>query len=139
MYAKGLDAADVRILPPAALGGLTSPEYLALNPQGKMPLLITADGTTLYESDTIARYFIDAYSTKEPSFVPTTAEARALDNLIARVHDVYIVAIQGSMYKATPPFGIYQSRWEALAEMRKQLGVIEGIVSDKGPFLTGEV
>mmetsp|Transcript_21149 Transcript_21149/g.38437 ORF Transcript_21149/g.38437 Transcript_21149/m.38437 type:complete len:443 (+) Transcript_21149:82-1410(+) len=137
IYAKGLDASGaVKVEPPSELGGLKSPEYTALNPQGKMPLLVAPD-ITLFESDTIARYLIDAYADAKPSFVPATAVARALDNQIARVHDVYVAAIQACMYKATPPFGIYQSRWEALAELKKQLGVIENLAVADGPFLTG--
>lgn len=138
IYAKGLDAGDkVQVQAPSALGGLKSPEYLALNPQGKMPLLVTPGGMAVYESDTIARYLVDEFADIEPSFRPSSSEARALDNLIARVHDIYIVAIQSCLYKATPPFGPYQSRWEALAELRKQLSVIEGLVSEEGPFLSG--
>jgi hypothetical protein len=38
MYWKGLED-KVLIRPPADLGGLKSPEYLAINPQGKMPAL----------------------------------------------------------------------------------------------------
>jgi len=122
---------------PAALGGLKSPEYLALNPQGKMPLLVLPGGQAIYESDTIARYLIDAYSDVAPSFVPATPEVRALDNLIARVHDVYLVALQACMFKAAPPFGTFQSRWEALAELRRQVRVIDGLAAEEGPFLTG--
>lgn len=137
-YAKGLDAAGlVAVEPPSALGGLKSPEYLALNPQGKMPLLVSDQGLKIYESDTIARYVLDVYSDRAPSFTPATPEGRALDNLILRIHDVYIVAVQGSMYKATPPFGPFQSRWEALAELKKQVHVIDGLASEAGPFLTG--
>ena len=58
------------------IGGLKSPEYLALNPQGKMPLLV-ADEITLPESDTICRYLLDRFSASSPSFVPSTAAARA--------------------------------------------------------------
>lgn len=138
IYAKGLDASGaIAVEPPSALGGLKSEGYLAKNPQGKMPLLATAEGLPIYESDTIARYLLDKYADIAPSFTPATPELRALDNLIARLHDVYLVAIQAALYKAVPPFGIFQSRWEALAAMKKQLGVIEGLVSEEGPFLTG--
>lgn len=47
---KGLED-DILIASPQAIGGLKSPEYLALNPQGKMPLLILEDGTPLPESE----------------------------------------------------------------------------------------
>jgi len=138
LYSKGLDAAgDILIQSPAALGGLKSKEYLALNPQGKMPLLVLPSGQAIYESDTIARYIIDAYSDVGPSFVPAAPEVRALDNLIVRVHDTYLVSLQSCMYRAAPPFGPFQSRWEALAELKRQVAVIASLASEEGPFLTG--
>ncbi|CAE8618392.1 unnamed protein product [Polarella glacialis] len=102
-----------------------------------MPMMKLPSGQAIYESDTIARYVVDAFSDVGPSFVPGTVEARAMDNLIARLHDVYVAAIQGAMYKAAPPFGTFQSRWEALAELRKQVRVINGLASEEGPYLTG--
>lgn len=137
-YAKGLDTSGaLRVEPPAALEGLRSEKYLALNPQGKMPLLVLEDGSPIYESEIIARYMIDAHSDSEPSFVPSTLAARTLDNLITRVHDVYISPVQSCMYRAAPPFGAFQSRWEALAEVWKQVRVIAGLASEEGPFLSG--
>jgi len=138
IYAKGLDASNkVEIKKPSELGGLKSPEYMALNPQGKMPLMVVNGDFSLYESDTIARYLLEAFP-EGPSFKPLESpEARALDDLIARVHDVYIVSLQSCMYRAVPPFGAFQSRLEALSELKKQVKVIEGLVDENGPFLTG--
>jgi len=136
-YAKGLDGGALAIESPSSLGGLKSDEYKALNPQGKMPLMQLSSGQAIYESDTIARYVIDAFSDASPTFTPSSPEGRALDNLIVRLHDVYLVAIQACMYKATPPFGSFQSRWEALAELKKQVRVIHDLVSEEGPYLTG--
>ena len=52
IYKKGLSLTDdVLIKSPVDLGGLKSPEYLALNPQGLMPLLVTPEGS-IPESDT---------------------------------------------------------------------------------------
>ncbi len=48
---KGLEG-EVDIVSPQALGGLKSPEYLRINPQGKMPVLVLDDGhTSLPESE----------------------------------------------------------------------------------------
>ncbi|KAJ1491111.1 hypothetical protein T484DRAFT_1613236 [Baffinella frigidus] len=74
IYKKGLTEQDITILHPSTLGGLKSPEYLALNPQGKMPLLTTEHGAIL-ESDTIARYLLDRFSDRAPSFAPATLQA----------------------------------------------------------------
>lgn len=50
IYKKGLESI-IDIKSPLELGGLKSPEYLALNPQGKMPVLVLPDGTSLPESE----------------------------------------------------------------------------------------
>jgi len=134
---KKLIEDQVTIASPMDIGGLKSPEYLALNPQGKMPLLVT-DEITLPESDTICRYLLDRFSGSSPSFVPSTVAARARSDLLCRLHDMYVTTIQGALYKATPPFGIFGSRLEALAELRKQLIVLNNAADETGPYLAGE-
>jgi glutathione S-transferase len=133
IYHKHLED-DIKILSPSELGGLKSEEYLKLNPQGKMPLLCCPDAGNIPESDTIARYIISKYGSKGPSFQLDNPKS----NLIARIHDVYLSPIQGCMYKAAPPFGSYGDRKDAIAEYVKQLGVIENLMADDGPYLCGK-
>lgn len=132
LYKKCITADEVTIASPMELGGLKSPEFLKLNPQGKMPVLVT-DGMSIPESDTICRYFLSTYADKGPSFLPDDPRS----NLIARIHDMYITTIQGCLYKAAPPFGIYGTRSDALNELKKQLNIIEDLVSDDGLYLCG--
>lgn len=40
-----------------AFGGNRTPQYLAMNPNGLVPVLVEDDGFTLWESNTIVRYF----------------------------------------------------------------------------------
>lgn len=123
---------------PGSLGGLTNPSYLALNPQGKMPLLTVNDDTdtplAIPESDTIARYLISEYASEGPSFQPDHVKS----NLVARIHDMYLTTIQGCLYKATPPFGIYRTRSDAIKEIKRQLDVIDDLLNGTGPYLFGE-
>lgn len=51
---QGLEG-QIDIVTPQTIGGLKSPEYLALNPQGKMPLLVTESGWPLPESEVWGR------------------------------------------------------------------------------------
>jgi glutathione S-transferase len=132
---------DVEIQSPTVLGGLKSPEYLQCNPQGKMPLLscpAPEEGNPgllhLAESDTIARYLLSKYASLGPSFQPDNPRS----NLMARIHDMYITTIQGALYKATPPFGPFGTRKTALAELQKQLLVLENLVVDRGLYLCGD-
>lgn len=50
IYHKGLEA-DIDIASPAMLGGLGSDTYKAVNPQGKMPLLLLPDSSAIPESE----------------------------------------------------------------------------------------
>eukprot|EP00560_Eucampia_antarctica_P008205 CAMPEP_0197826140 /NCGR_PEP_ID=MMETSP1437-20131217/3126_1 /TAXON_ID=49252 ORGANISM="Eucampia antarctica, Strain CCMP1452" /NCGR_SAMPLE_ID=MMETSP1437 /ASSEMBLY_ACC=CAM_ASM_001096 /LENGTH=357 /DNA_ID=CAMNT_0043426437 /DNA_START=84 /DNA_END=1157 /DNA_ORIENTATION=- len=136
VYKKELSEEEVKIVSPASLGGLKDPQYLALNPQGKMPLLtVQGNGMNIPESDTICRYLCFQYSNVGPSFLPDNVKS----NLIARLHDMYLTTIQGCMYKASPPFGIFGSRKDALAEYQKQLQVIDDVIDDNdGIYLCGE-
>jgi hypothetical protein len=49
----------------------------------------------------------------------------------------YLTTIQGALYKATPPFGIFGSRLDALKELRKQLLVLNDAACADGPYLAG--
>lgn len=136
LYKKQIPTEEVEILSPMELGGLKSPEYLKLNPQGKMPLLyIQATNMAIPESDTICRYLMSTYSDMGPSFLPDDPKS----NLIARLHDMYLTTIQGCLYKATPPFGIYGTRSDAIAEFRKQMKVIDDLIDGNkdGIYLFG--
>jgi len=137
LYKKNIPSSEVSIVPPSALGGLKSPEYLALNPQGKMPLLAVSETSgsggggiaALPESDTICRYLTSKYRDVGPSFLPDDPRS----NLIARLHDVYVAPVQGCLYKpAGYPFGIHRMRKDAVAELRKQLGIIDGAIEEGG-------
>jgi glutathione S-transferase len=52
-----------------------TPEYLALNPNGVIPLLILPDGRSLYESSVICEYLDETY--REPPLRPTDPYLRA--------------------------------------------------------------
>ena len=87
LYKKQIPESEVSIVSPMHIGGLRSEEYLALNPQGKMPLLTAEEsGTSIPESDTICRYLMFTYNNFGPSFQPNNPKS----NLIARLHDMYL-------------------------------------------------
>jgi glutathione S-transferase len=128
MYKKELDETEVRIVPHTDIGGLKSAEFLSLNPQGKIPVLhCPALGFSIPESDTISRYLLTKYADKGPSFLPDDHQS----NLLSRFHDFYLTTNQGCLYKDRPPFGIFGTRSDALAEFRKQLGVLDDLLMEQ--------
>lgn len=54
-----------------------TPEFLAKNPFGKVPLLETPDGTCIFESNAIARYV--ASSSRSPLYPPSAATRARID------------------------------------------------------------
>lgn len=128
--AKGI---PIEIKEPTDIGGgLKSAEYFALNPQGKMPLLVTDAGYPIPESDTIARYIMTKYSHIGPSFSPDNLSQQVLCDQICRLHDIYLSPIQGCMYKPRgfifSTFG--SNRPLALAELKRQLEAVEKLLTD---------
>ncbi|MBZ5711678.1 glutathione S-transferase family protein [Nannocystis pusilla] len=70
--------------------GQKSPEYLALNPIGKVPTLILDDGTALPESDTIVEYLADAFP--QAGLRPSRPQDIARGRLLARIFEQYVMA-----------------------------------------------
>lgn len=144
IYHKGLEE-QIDLKTPGDFGGTSSASYRALNPQGKIPVLILDDGKALYESRVITSYILDKFGGVGPSMVAPTAELRAHAQLMVAVHDLYIAspnasdpsvtANQGCCYKSVEQIDA-PSRALKLAEIAKQLNVIEGLVI--GPFAVGD-
>jgi glutathione S-transferase len=77
-------------------GGIKSPDYLALSPMGKMPLLQHGD-LALPESQVIADY-LDAVL-PGPAMVPADAQAAARVRLLVRLADMYVVPHLTSLFR----------------------------------------
>ena len=96
IYAKSL---PVEIL--AHPADLKSPEYLAINPMGKLPALVLDDGTVIPESDTIVEYLADAFPAA--NLRPAKAADIARGRLIARVAELYVMASGAALFGQMNP------------------------------------
>jgi len=137
MYKKGLSKDEVSIVSPVDIGGLKGDEYLAMNPQGKMPLLkVQESGMCIPESDTICRYLISKYKDIGPCFQLEDVKS----NLISRLHDTYLSPLQGCLYKAVPPFANFGTRKDAIVEFQRQMQIIDDVVDENrdGIYLCGK-
>jgi glutathione S-transferase len=124
LAAKGLDYEY--LLPP---GGFKSEEYLAINPIGKIPCLVTNDGLSLPESEVIVEYIEDAYP--KPLLRPRKADERAKVRLIARINDLYLVPAMGKTFGLMAPSRDPAAVSAALADVNKALGHLEPYMSGK--------
>jgi glutathione S-transferase len=100
-------------------GGIKCPEYLALCPTGKMPLLVDGD-LALPESQVIADYLDLALP--GPKLVPDDAAGAAKVRLLVRLADTYVVPQLGGLFRGREnPAGVP----DALKGMGEALGYIE--------------
>ena len=118
IYAKGL---DVQIEPPP--GGTSSPEFMKINPTGKVPCL--KDGAfVLPESEVICEYLEDKFQT--PSLRSADPQTRARQRLINRLIDLYIYGAVSKLFGQMNPTQRDQAIVNsALAELDKGLASLE--------------
>ncbi|KAJ8611268.1 hypothetical protein CTAYLR_004128 [Chrysophaeum taylorii] len=142
IYYKDAES-EVNIVPPSSAGGLQSDEYRGINPQCKMPAL-ASDGLCVPESDTIARYLggkLDGREGPGKFALKPGSDLAVKSDRICRLHDVYLAAIQGCMYKAAPVgqgWAMFGTRDRALDAFVAQLGELEAIVDDPAPYMLGD-
>jgi glutathione S-transferase len=137
LYAKGL--APEIIEPPGFHATRESKgDYLAVNPIGRVPALITDDGRALPESEVICEYLEDAYP--DPPLLPADPWGRAQVRLISRLCDFYLVMAMVPLFDAA---GQSRRRWDrdaiekTLAAVETALGYLEVYVGTNG-YAVGE-
>lgn len=125
IYAKGL---DVEITPPPA--DTKSPEYLAINPFGKIPCLDTGEHK-IPESETILEYIEDRFPT--PSLRGGTPEETARMRLMARAMELYVGQHLQVLFGQLNPAARDQTKAdEALSQTEAGLDHLERMLGDDG-------
>lgn len=81
-------------------GGIKSPEYLAINPVGKMPVL-EHDGRHLAESVVIIEYLQSLGLGR--SILPADKFEAAKSRLVTRVFELYVVTAGGALFRNLNP------------------------------------
>jgi glutathione S-transferase len=132
MYAK-IKGVDLPLME-APGGNIKSPEYLKLNPIGKMPTL-DVNGQGIGESTIICDYLEDVYPQK--SGLPKDPIDRARSRLIARIVDLYIANAVSPLFRQVNPATRDAAVVEkAAAEIIKTYGYVEHAMGS-GPFCAG--
>lgn len=86
--------------PQMPTGGLKSPEYLARNPMGKMPVL-EMDGMALPESEVICEFLEDLHP--GTGGLPGNPVERAHARLVSRISDVYVAPAVAILFRNLNP------------------------------------
>ena len=131
VYDKG---ANVEIVPIPG-GNMKSPEYLKINPLGKVPTF-DADGVIIPESELINEYLEEKFPS--PALLPKSPEARAHVRLLSRFNDLYLDPPLRALFAHLNP----KSRdekvvTEKLTEVQGRLDQLEAMLAAPGNFAGG--
>lgn len=125
---------DYDMQPPPG-GSTRSPEYLAINPIGKLPVLVTDDGLAIAESETILDYLDERFPV--PSLLPSDAAERVRMRNIIRSFELYATPAMSRLFKQMDPAIRDEAITAAeIANWRNGLGLSEQFVTD-GVFAVG--
>ena len=131
VYARGL---DIEICP-VPNDDTQGPEYLAINPLGRIPALILDDGMVIVESEVIMEYLEDRFA--QSSLRPASVEDRARARMIARVADLYVFETGRALVAHLNPQDRDDSVVEAtFAALDDQLAHLESFLG-AGPYAVG--
>jgi glutathione S-transferase len=113
-------------------GDFRKPEFLALNPRHRVPVLVD-DGFALYESAAIVEY-LEEKQPREPRLFSADLRERALQRRMIREADQYFAAGLERLVEAvlfTPKEQWSKSAIDAAAAaMQKELGIWEEAITD---------
>ncbi len=121
-------------------GEQNSPEHLARNPFGALPVLELDDGRHLIESLVIIEYLEERFP--DPPMIGQSPEERAFRRQIERIAEQRVLGpVAGLVHATASPTG--RPPCEVTAERNRQLlplGLrwLEDLVSDGRPFLAGD-
>ncbi len=123
------DAPVEMVFPPRE--GLKSPDFLAINPLGKIPVLTLDDGSHLPESNVILDYLEDKFP--EPPLRPATPEARARMHLLMQIGDLYVFAAIRKLFRQmNPEKRDPETVEQGFADLAKALAHLEHYLGDRG-------
>jgi glutathione S-transferase len=116
-------------------GNMKSPEYLKINPLGKIPCL-DADGTIIPESEIINEYFEEKFPANP--LLPANPEARAHVRTFTRFHDLYLEpplrALFGQLNPKSRDDKIVN---EKLTDFQSRLDQLEKMLAEPGNYAAG--
>ncbi len=121
-------------------GEQKSPEHLARNPFGKLPVLELDDGTHLIESLTIIEYLEERFP--EPPLIGRDTQERARVRELERVADLGVLLPVGRIVHATnsplglPPVPEVAKLFQEI--LPEGLRFLDASLGDGRPFLAGE-
>jgi glutathione S-transferase len=116
-----------------AFGGLETPEFLAMNPHGRVPVIDDA-GLVVWESHAILRYLAAQYG--GPRFWPPDAATRAgidawMDWTQTRLQPDFIDGVFWGMYRTPEHLQNWPAIHESIARCGRNLEVLDAVLAGR--------
>ena len=135
-----LDLAYIRIDAGFTYGVVTTPVFLEMNPNGKVPVLIDGDGPAIFESGAILRYLATQYAVGP--FWPEAPAARATVDKWAEWAKInfanhFISDVFWHVVRTPPSQRDYAVIDAALASIEKELAIADKVLANCA-YLAGD-
>ena len=135
-----LDLAYHRIDAGFTYGVVTTADFLAMNPNGKVPVLVDADGPAIFEAGAILRYLAMQYAAAP--FWPETPAARAVVDKWAEWAKLnfasqFISAVFWPLVRIPPSQRDYPAVTAALGLVEKELAIADKVLANNA-YLAGD-
>jgi glutathione S-transferase len=135
-----LDLAYSRIDAGFTYGVVTTPAFLAMNPNGKVPVLIDRDGPAIFEAGAILRYLATQYAAGP--FWPDVPAARAAVDKWAEWAKInfashFISDVFWPLVRLPPSQRDYAAITAALASVEKELAIADQVLATHA-YLAGD-
>ena len=135
-----LDLAYSRIDAGFTYGVVTTPAFLEMNPNGKVPVLIDGDGTAIFEAGAILRYLATQYAIGP--FWPAAPAARAAVDKWAEWAKInfasqFISNVFWPLVRIPPSQRDYAAINAALVSLEKKLAIADKVLATH-PYLAGD-
>lgn len=103
---------------------LRRPEFLALNPLGKLPVLVTENGRAIPESEAIMDYLDDRFP--DPAMRPVAIEERSRHDVACRIVETYLTTPIVRLFPHVPdPGAAAQVVEQEIGHWREGLAQVE--------------
>jgi len=127
IFEKDLDVT----MAPLPGGDFKSPEFLNINPLGKIPAFETDDGQMIAESEVINEYLEEKFP--KPALLPRSPEARARVRSFTRFHDLYLDPPMRTLFRQTRAKSRDEEKVnEALSDLNHRLDQLDAMISAEG-------
>lgn len=135
-----LDVPFVRVPAGGSEARLDKPDFLALNPHGKVPVIQDVDGTVVWESHSILRYLAARYGAGrfwDPDPAKRSQAERWMDWAQTSLQPAFLNGVFWGHYRTPPERRDARAVADAIARSAEYFGLLDRRLASQ-PYLAGD-